>query len=271
MRRFGSHPPDAALGIGSGRRQPNAVQDERRSNVPMHTLIQIVISPTLAQAAAGGGDSVGSLPAWLPLVMLWGGLALLAAAVLSGRTTRSNLRQWILGISDRLATRASSRRKIASASHDLGPSVLAAEQAGQRLSELSHDVEELAQRLAIELDGRAARVEELLSKLDDRIERLERLSPASAAIAGHGTRQGDLCVVLKQEAAREMLSGTSPAAPAMATTAPAAIAATVASNAADSLTAQVARLADKGLSPVEIAKQLGQHTGKVELILALRR
>jgi hypothetical protein len=30
-------------------------------------------------------------------------------------------------------------------------------------------------------------------------------------------------------------------------------------------------LADEGLHPVDIARQLQQHTGKVELILALRK
>ena len=39
----------------------------------------------------------------------------------------------------------------------------------------------------------------------------------------------------------------------------------------DPLTNEIYRLADDGLGVVEIAKQLGQHTGKVELILALRQ
>jgi hypothetical protein len=39
----------------------------------------------------------------------------------------------------------------------------------------------------------------------------------------------------------------------------------------DPLNQQVYDLADSGLPPVEIARQLHQHTGKVELILALRR
>ena len=39
----------------------------------------------------------------------------------------------------------------------------------------------------------------------------------------------------------------------------------------DPLNQQVYDLADSGLPPVEIARTLQQHTGKVELILALRR
>jgi len=39
----------------------------------------------------------------------------------------------------------------------------------------------------------------------------------------------------------------------------------------DPMAGEIYRLADAGLPPVEIAGRLGQHTGKVELILALRR
>lgn len=42
------------------------------------------------------------------------------------------------------------------------------------------------------------------------------------------------------------------------------------SDAADPLTARVYALADEGLPPVEIARRLDQHTGKIELMLALR-
>lgn len=40
---------------------------------------------------------------------------------------------------------------------------------------------------------------------------------------------------------------------------------------ADPIAREIYRLSDAGLPPVEIASRLGQHTGKVELILALRR
>jgi hypothetical protein len=39
----------------------------------------------------------------------------------------------------------------------------------------------------------------------------------------------------------------------------------------DPMAREIYQLSDQGLPPVEIARRLGQHTGKVELILALRR
>jgi hypothetical protein len=39
---------------------------------------------------------------------------------------------------------------------------------------------------------------------------------------------------------------------------------------AEALAQHIFRLADAGLTPAEIAQRLGQHTGKVELIIALR-
>ena len=40
--------------------------------------------------------------------------------------------------------------------------------------------------------------------------------------------------------------------------------------AADPIAVDVYRLADEGRSSIEIAKELDEHTGKIELILALR-
>jgi hypothetical protein len=38
----------------------------------------------------------------------------------------------------------------------------------------------------------------------------------------------------------------------------------------EALAQQIYRLSDAGLTPGEIAQRLGQHTGKIELIIALR-
>lgn len=94
---------------------------------------------------------------------------------------------------------------------------------------------EFAQRLAAQLDGKAARLERLIADADDRLRRLERATAAAERAApktnGHvAAAAGD-----------------------------------------DPMLRKVYTLADEGLPPVEIARRLGQHTGKVELILALRQ
>lgn len=97
-------------------------------------------------------------------------------------------------------------------------------------------------RVADELDRRAERLEKLIAEADAKLARLERLSA--------GAVTPDPLAVLAE-------------------TKPRAAAAPM--HDGDPLAGEVYRLADSGLPPVQIAQKLGQHTGKVELILALRR
>lgn len=97
---------------------------------------------------------------------------------------------------------------------------------------------ELSRELTALVDNRSDRLDVLIRHADERIERLERLL---------GEAQGVL-----------------PSRPVSAN-------AGEASYANDTLKQQIYDLADRGEKPIEIAKRLGQHTGKVELILALRR
>lgn len=101
----------------------------------------------------------------------------------------------------------------------------------QAVMELSRDMEDLAERLASEMDRRADRLELLIARADERI----------AALDNAQSRTFELKPVAKKSA---------PANPAFG---------------------EVYDLADRGLSPVEIARQLGRPTGQVELILNLRR
>ncbi|MEX2219908.1 MAG: hypothetical protein WD749_14245 [Phycisphaerales bacterium] len=95
-----------------------------------------------------------------------------------------------------------------------------------------HDAEELLTLLAEQADHHAERLQRLIADADARIRRLEHLE---AAPARH-----------------------SPDRPARA-------------DRADPLNQQIYALSDEGLPPVEIARKLEQQTGKVELVLALRR
>ena len=111
----------------------------------------------------------------------------------------------------------------------------------QRIETLMTDAEELTRRLAATLDNKAERVERLLDRVEARLAELE----------SHG------------EVTTRRVEAPVPAEPARAH-APEAF------EPADPVATEVYRLADAGRTPLEIAKELGEHTGKVELILALR-
>lgn len=98
---------------------------------------------------------------------------------------------------------------------------------------------EVTRQLTALLDNRSQKLEILIQHADERIARLERLA---------------------SEAEGRLTPRHTSAAPASDT-----------SYANDALKQQIYDLADQGKKPVEIAQRLGQHAGKVELILALRR
>jgi hypothetical protein len=101
----------------------------------------------------------------------------------------------------------------------------------QPLSSVMADAEELAQLLAERMDRQAAKLEQLIAAADQRLANLEKAASQPAPTPRPVPR-------------REVM---------------------------DPLSRQVYDLSDKGLPPVEIARQLNQQTGKVELILALRQ
>ena len=94
------------------------------------------------------------------------------------------------------------------------------------------DATELANLLAAQMDRQAGRLEQLINEADARIRRLERLAATAEAVAARPPTRPD---------------------------------------ATDPLNRQIYALADDGMPTVEIARQLQQQTGKVELILALRQ
>ncbi len=111
-----------------------------------------------------------------------------------------------------------------------------------RLTTLMVDVEQLTRRCAAQLDNKADRLELLIERAEERIAQFE----------GMGVKD----VGAEQQSAPT----TDPTpAPAAQTQPP------------DPLAAEVYRLADAGKSAVEIAGDLQQSTGTVELILNLRR
>ncbi|MCC6659757.1 MAG: hypothetical protein IT437_02600 [Phycisphaerales bacterium] len=151
------------------------------------------------------GWTLGIVVDWWPLTLVGAGLVLLA---------------WTLG-------RQRGPRSIPKP----GPS------GRESYDALARDAEELAQRLAAELDVRAGRLERLLAQADDHLRRLD-------GGGGDGT-SGEVKPRRTPEVAPD-------------------------DGARDPLNRRVYALADEGLAPVAIAQRLDQPTGKVELILALR-
>lgn len=114
--------------------------------------------------------------------------------------------------------------------------------------QVAGDLEELTERLAAQLDAKAAAVESLLAQAEKTLAHL------------HAAREAPVRAVRRTlppiHMAETKLTAIAPAAPAPT---------------ADEAHRRVHELADQGLTPVQIARQLGKPTGQVELILNLRR
>ncbi len=111
---------------------------------------------------------------------------------------------------------------------------------------LTHDMQALTRELLDELDAKVRRLELLIVQADDRIRRLElkgagwNEAELNASATDVETQRGSITrVVLKTEST-------------------------------DPVTRQIYDLADAGKDTLSIARETGQATGKIELILALR-
>ena len=123
------------------------------------------------------------------------------------------------------------------------------------LETLMVEIEALSKRFATQLDAKSIQLERLLDEADQRIARLEGLGQ-DAAESRFDTDSGGL--------------GSSPAGPEAGSSDDQASA--LAQEAGDDpLARSVYELADQGSDANQIARQLNEHVGKIELILALRR
>lgn len=149
------------------------------------------------------------------------------------------------------------------------------------LEGLMVEIEQLAKRLGNQLDVKAIRVEKLIDEADLRIAQLQqalRDQHTPASHSGNGPAPGsatnhapDGSAAPGSPAANR--ASPNPASPeAIARQLNAVVESPLTSEAqTKQLTAEVARLADAGHAPEAIAKQLDEHVGKIELILALRQ
>jgi hypothetical protein len=118
------------------------------------------------------------------------------------------------------------------------------------LERLMVDIEQLAKRLGAQLDAKSLQLEKLIDDADLRVGQLQQaLREQHGQPSSLPAEPSDDA----QEARPAPAAGLAPAAPP-----------------ADPLAADVYRLADAGHDPPAIARQLDEHVGKVELILALR-
>jgi len=112
---------------------------------------------------------------------------------------------------------------------------------------------ETAQRLMAQLDNKAERLEQLIEDADERLARLESQFDGCARDS-----RGEHVIEPKGAPADEKSASANTDAVKMR-------------EPADPLARSIYQLADDGRNPVEIAQQLDEQIGKVELILALRQ
>ena len=142
------------------------------------------------------------------------------------------------------------------------------------LDSLMVEIEEMAKRLSHQLDAKAQRLEQLIDDADHRLVRLkaiaERLERAEANEPDARVTEPDASAAAP--ASPPASAGNGPTESDLL--AAAGGAATDRSDASESrddpLTRSVYALADEGHDARAIAARLDEHTGKIELILALR-
>lgn len=137
------------------------------------------------------------------------------------------------------------------------------------LEDLMVEIEQMAKRMSAQLDAKAIRLERLLDETDQRIAYLEQLQQRQSA-APDTASTPDAPDPLQTPDAPHAGVARHPAA--AATQAPSfASPPPVDDLQDDPLLSKVYQLADAGLDANAIAREIGDHVGKVELILALRR
>jgi hypothetical protein len=159
----------------------------------------------------------------------------------------------MLGIMVWVHTRMQSRRREG---EKLSPQekVARAQQAAGMNNEMRRmmvELEELTRHFGSQLDAKSIRLEKLIREADQRIAQLSQLHKAP-------------------EDAVEGRSDQPPQARAMNGQPTAGYHENRSDSGDDPLASSIYEMADQGDTPIEIARRLGEHIGKVELILALR-
>ena len=136
------------------------------------------------------------------------------------------------------------------------------------LQGLMVEIEQMAKRLGAQLDAKTIHLEKAMREADERIAQLQALRDTGPAGGNQGT----------ESPSAEPSPYALPVDPHAEGDAPPPLPSEPADQAppdsdgyTDPLTQEVYALADRGQGPQSIAQSLGEHVGKVELILALRQ
>ncbi len=177
-------------------------------------------------------------------------LAMVAAGVFDGMTG-SQITMLTVGVAGLAILLLSTRRRVRRSQQSSDISVRERYDELQRESSATRDVEtvmreldQLSRQIHGRLDTKLAKLEMVIRDADERIDRLSRMTRSAG-----GAETID--VTLKPETP----SAAGPSSP----------------EGLRSRYSAVYEAADEGLTPVEIAKELGRTPGEVELILSLRK
>lgn len=147
--------------------------------------------------------------------------------------------------------------------------------ASRDLEEIMIDLDKLAREVNGKIDTRLAHLEALIRDADQRIETMRKmrdeLSTQSSPVSSpqKGRPAGDAAATKKKQKGAATKPKSAPAIditlgdetdPPSAAPAP-----------SDGNDANIYRLADAGMTPIEIAQELGRGTGEIELVLSLRK
>lgn len=207
----------------------------------------IAATPTTAAPTWADNLKAGQLPSWVAPGLAAAGIVL--GLVIITMQVRTDRRQ-------RAAQRAMAAAPAIQAPRREAPLAVADP---APLREVMRDAEELMDQLAARTEAQADRLEALIIRAEEARQRLaERLTELNDAAAR------PLAPPVQQVAAPAPVH-----APAVIEPKPRVPLAAVAGT--DDRYQNVYQLADQGLSSAQIAKQLGQPKGEIELILGLRK
>ena len=202
-------------------------------------MLTLVLSSVAEGASRTLAPSIGAPPAlttWIPPLLMVIGVTLLGILLILAMWNRK--RSAIHSAGAQAATSSAANERL----H-------AARQQVQDVHGMATDLLNEAQRLSTGLDHKATHVKELLAQAELRIAEMTALIQNS-----------------------DRISYRRQPTPSGTTTVEAKLASTESEtdNADDPVAAAIYRLSDSGRRPIEIARELREQVGKVELILALR-